>query len=415
VHPVVSTTYRVKSIKLDNDGFACETILEYTVAVSPFIKPEIGDSIHACTGDTITLDGGDYRTWEWSNNMQGRSVSLVNTTDPLILTVTDINGCSLKDTVAVHFNPLPEVELGTDRTGCSSSPLLLSGGTGGSYLWSTGAQTPDITVAESGRYRLTITTNGCSSTDSVNVKMLDFNSLSIDSVVAGNYSCYGSGDGSIEVFAKGTGSSYLYSIDGDIFQPSNRFNNLPVGDYHVSVWEDSLCLKAYAGSVRIRQPDSMQVSYLPKSPSCETCSDGQLTLEISGGTKPYDITLSGASTGLITEGLSIGPYTVLVTDANHCSKSVEFTLEILNRVPNVLTTNNDGINDLWKIPILNYYPEAVVKVFTTTGKLVFESPPDKMPWNGRYNGIPLPMGTYYYLINLGTGEKQLTGYLTILR
>ncbi|MFA5816430.1 MAG: gliding motility-associated C-terminal domain-containing protein [Bacteroidales bacterium] len=418
VQPLVTTTYRVKSIKKDAYNFVCETILEYTVEVIPFIKPEIGDDINACEGDTIELNGGDYVSWEWSNGMNERYIKLVKSANPLILTVRDFNACLLKDTISVRFFPHPLVELGKDLAVCSSEPLILTGGTGDNYLWSTGALTPDISVTQSGKYYLVITTSGCSSSDSVYVRILDPDLLRIDSVKAIDNTCFGSEAGSLEIFVHGSGTSYQYSIDdGVTYQAMNRFDNLSAGDfYKIRISEDSICYKDYGAPVAIGQPDSIHVSYRLKSPGCETCNDGELILEISGGTAPYQITLSGAPIGLITETLSIGSYAIVVTDANLCSKTVEFTLEMLNVVPNVITTNGDGVNDLWKIPMLKYYPEAIVKVFTAAGKLVFESSPGyPIPWDGRDYGNQLPMGTYYYLINLGTGEQQITGYLTILR
>ncbi|TSA33622.1 MAG: gliding motility-associated C-terminal domain-containing protein [Porphyromonadaceae bacterium] len=418
VQPLVTTIYSVKSIIMDADNFTCETIIIYTVEVIPFDKPEIGDDINACEGDTIELHGGDYVSWLWSNGMIGRDILLVDSPpNPLILSVTDINGCILKDTISVRFSPHPVVELGKDLSVCSSGPLQLSGGTGDNYLWGNGATTPEISVSESGKYYLTITTNGCSSTDSINVKILDPNLFSIDSVKAKENICFGAETGSIEIFVHGSGTSYQYSIDdGVTYQATSHFENLQAGDYSIRISEDLLCYKDYGAPVRIGQPDSIHISYRLKSPGCEICNDGILILEISGGTAPYQITLSGAPIGLITETLSIGSYAIVVTDSNLCSKIIEFKLEMLNVVPNVITTNGDGVNDQWKIPMLKYYPEAIVKVFTASGKLVLESSPGyPVPWDGRANGNQLPMGTYYYLINLGPGEQQITGYLTILR
>jgi gliding motility-associated-like protein len=265
---------------------------------------------------------------------------------------------------------------------------------------------------------LAISTNGCTSIDSVDVKILDPALFSIDKVNATDNTCYGGEEGALEILVTGSGNNFQYSIDdGVTYQADNQFYNLAAGNgYRVRVMEDSLCYKDYTGSVEIGQPDSINIAYRLKSPTCETCNDGKLTINLSGGTPPYVITLSGAPVGLITETLGVGSYVILVSDANHCYSTAEFTLEMLNMIPNVITTNGDGINDRWKIPMLKYYPEAVVKVFNISGKQVFLSDPGyPVPWDGRDNGTQLPLGTYYYMINLGQGEQQVTGYLTILR
>ena len=419
VYPLKTTTYRVKSIKTDSDNFSCETIVEYTVEVIPFIKPQLGIDIMACDGDTVRLDGGDYLSWQWNNGMTGQFIELTQTPpDPLILSVTDLEGCLLKDSISIIFSARPVVELGVDQTVCSSKPLVLSGGIGQNYFWSTLERTPEISVTESGSYYLMITSNGCSSSDSVKVKILNPDLFGFDSVNTKDNTCFGAELGSIEVFIHGSGTSYQYSIDdGDTWQDGNLFDNLPGGDaYKIRVSEDSLCFFSYPDILSILQPDSIGVSYRLKSPGCETCADGKLHLEISGGIPPYEVKLNGLPIELDTNTLVIGSYTLVVTDANFCTRTIEFNLELLNVVPNVITTNSDGINDLWKIPMLKYYQEAVVKVFSSTGKLVYESPAGyPVPWDGRENGSPLAMGTYYYLINLGPGEQQLSGYLTILR
>jgi gliding motility-associated-like protein len=228
--------------------------------------------------------------------------------------------------------------------------------------------------------------------------------------------CFGSAEGSLEILAQGDGTYYQYSIDSTEFQDSNRFDNLLSGSYFITVLEDSVCWRDYGTPVDIGQPDSIHIEYTLRPPECQTCRDGKIILAISGGIPPYQVALSGVPGELVTETLGIGSYTLVVTDANSCTKTLEFSLELSNVVPNVITTNGDGVNDLWKIPMLKYFSEATVRVYNMAGRQVFWSPPGyPVPWDGRENGNYLPMGTYYYLINLGPGERQITGYLTILR
>jgi gliding motility-associated-like protein len=94
----------------------------------------------------------------------------------------------------------------------------------------------------------------------------------------------------------------------------------------------------------------------------------------------------------------------------------EIIVNSLDKIPNVITPNGDGVNDLWKIPQMESFPHAIIRVIDMAGKLVFESAAGyPVPWDGRDKGTQLPMGTYYYLINFGPGERQVTGYLTIIR
>jgi gliding motility-associated-like protein len=85
-------------------------------------------------------------------------------------------------------------------------------------------------------------------------------------------------------------------------------------------------------------------------------------------------------------------------------------------IPNVFSPNGDNIHDTWDIAFLNDYPNCKIEVFNRNGHLVFSSLGYGNPWDGRINGVPLPVGTYYYIIDLyKNGYSRLSGSVTILR
>ena len=111
-------------------------------------------------------------------------------------------------------------------------------------------------------------------------------------------------------------------------------------------------------------------------------------------------------------------YTLTVTGRGGCTAPPDkMFVKVLKapKVPNTFTPNGDGINDTWKIEYLDTYPNNKVQVFTRTGQLVFESRGYKTPWDGRFNGKPLPFDTYYYIIEPENGRKPVTGYVTIVK
>jgi gliding motility-associated-like protein len=85
------------------------------------------------------------------------------------------------------------------------------------------------------------------------------------------------------------------------------------------------------------------------------------------------------------------------------------------RIPNTFSPNGDGNNDLWQIQYLDEYTGNRVQVFTRAGQLVFESRGLYKSWNRRYKGKVLPMDTYYYIIEPGSGRDPQTGYVTIIK
>lgn len=85
------------------------------------------------------------------------------------------------------------------------------------------------------------------------------------------------------------------------------------------------------------------------------------------------------------------------------------------RIPNTFTPNGDGINDLWNITALAYYPDCTMNVYSRYGSLVYKSIGYGIPWDGTSRGRQLPVGTYYYVLDLKDGKKPMAGSITILK
>jgi gliding motility-associated-like protein len=68
------------------------------------------------------------------------------------------------------------------------------------------------------------------------------------------------------------------------------------------------------------------------------------------------------------------------------------------------------------------YPDNVVKVYNRWGNLIFEhvsnngsSPYSSNQWNGTYEGNPLPVGSYYYVIQMNDEDgTTATGAVSIV-
>ena len=110
-------------------------------------------------------------------------------------------------------------------------------------------------------------------------------------------------------------------------------------------------------------------------------------------------------------------YWLTATGLGRCTATDSLTVKVLGSliIPNAFSPNNDGINDVWDIPNLRDYPGSTVQIFNRSGQLVFTSTGYNKPWDGKYLGTPLPIGTYYYIINPQNGLKVIAGGITILR
>ncbi len=111
-------------------------------------------------------------------------------------------------------------------------------------------------------------------------------------------------------------------------------------------------------------------------------------------------------------------YHITLTAAGGCIAEDNLEVKLLYKpvVPNAFSPNGDGINDTWHIRYLEIYPDATVDVYNRYGQRVFTARGQQAKdWNGSYNGQPLEIGTYYYIIDLKNGAKPLSGYVVILK
>ena len=142
-------------------------------------------------------------------------------------------------------------------------------------------------------------------------------------------------------------------------------------------------------------------------------SDEQYAESVDFTIEDYDILLGGSSS-----------VTLRVIDESEnestCTASVQLVVQIppsdLKDIPEIFTPNGDGFNDTWDIPEMDQYPEATIRIFNRTKRLVIELKGAQMPWDGRdRNGNLLESDYYLYQIELRRGGKVISGYVTILR
>lgn len=85
------------------------------------------------------------------------------------------------------------------------------------------------------------------------------------------------------------------------------------------------------------------------------------------------------------------------------------------KVPNVITPNGDGKNDVLKIEGIELYKENSLAIFNRWGNEVYRSPGG---YTNNWSGEGLSEGTYYYVLKLVSKEgisSSVTGWITLLR
>ena len=110
-------------------------------------------------------------------------------------------------------------------------------------------------------------------------------------------------------------------------------------------------------------------------------------------------------------------YLLQLTGEGYCMVSDTIHVKVMKmpEIPNVFSPNGDGIYDTWQIKYLQDYPNSSLQIFNRTGRLVFSSNGNGRAWDGTWEGKPVPVATYYYLIQLHNGQPPLSGSVTVIR
>jgi gliding motility-associated-like protein len=80
------------------------------------------------------------------------------------------------------------------------------------------------------------------------------------------------------------------------------------------------------------------------------------------------------------------------------------------------------VNDYFKIDCISRYPGNSLQVYNRWGNIVFQTKSYNNDWDGTPNGRAmvqpedqLPVGTYYYILDLGDGSEPRTDWLYLNR
>lgn len=100
------------------------------------------------------------------------------------------------------------------------------------------------------------------------------------------------------------------------------------------------------------------------------------------------------------------------------SVSIKVVDETIVEIPNAFSPNGDGINDEFRIQVTGLIFVNSLKIFNRWGQVVWETKEITNNWKGTRNGEPLPVGTYYYMLDaIGAFNKKIYKYgsVTIIR
>lgn len=391
-------------------------------------------SCSSTTGSIIVTApiGSNYSYSIDGTNFQ--SATLFSTLIPKSYTVTvkDNTGCINTSSFTINAAPAaPSAPTVTTPVaycqGDVALPLLANGS---NLLWYTsltgGASSnvvpiPSTTTATSNSYFVSQTVNGCESVRSTII--VNVNPILATPVIS--YSTpltFCEGDSVVLTSSAVSGNQWYKNNVLITGATSQQYTVTKNGNYHVVVTNASNCSSASLPVTAVVYP----LPIVSAGPDVFVLEGDSAMLQgsASGGAIFKYLWLPNIylSSDTIAKPWVINPpfdmlYLLKATNENGCSATDMVMVKVLKDliIPNVFSPNGDGINDTWVIPHLSDYLGCTVEIFNRGGQLIFKSIGYNNPWDGTFNGKPLPVGTYYFIINPKNGRKVKAGTLTILR
>lgn len=279
---------------------------------------------------------GGY-TYLWNDPLSQTGVTASNLCDGTYsVTINDSKGCQAIFSSTVG-QPTPLVIDSTivnancfqaDGSGC----VLVSGGTSPyTYLWPNGNLNSCQSNLYAGSYTVKVTDiNGCIEYVSLNIQNTagPVAGIITQSAVSCNSGCNGSATVGV---VGGTIGPFTSQWDANAAnQITPTASNLCAGVYGVTITDTNGCTSAI--SVVISQPNPIVLNLSSENPLCNGDCNGSATSVVIGGTPSYSFQWYNSATGTMISNndtvtsLCSGNYSLLITDANGCTKTDNFLL-----------------------------------------------------------------------------------------
>lgn len=328
----------------------------------------------------------------------------------------------------VNVNPLPNAVADKNLLGCTGSDFRLQEAEGPAftYLWTgpngftSRVKNPfiyNIKYTDSGYYIATVKTDaGCNRTDTFHITVFPGTKATVS---AGTNIC----EGTSTFLSASGGVTYRWTPATGLSDSSSA--------HPVASPVDTIMYKVVvANGYGCKDSAEVLINVFKKlivnaGPDKSIFEDDTVTLNGSIKGTPVDVywlpatyIQNGNTAKPVVNQVDNTTYTLYATSGSGCpveSDAAFVRVYKKLRIPNIFSPNGDGINDTWVIQNLDTYPLATIQVYTRGGQQVFDAKANTVAWNGTHNGKPLPVTTYYYIVDLHIGLPPISGWVVIMK
>jgi gliding motility-associated-like protein len=404
------------------------------VLLAPTIKTE--GATEVCGSGSLLLSvplqaGANYQ-WQKDGQPVGTNNPTITATEAGVYTLQLTSACakiSATDSITFTVNPKPEpatITANGSTTFCGSGSVHLSvpAQAGVTYQWQKdgqpiGTNTNTFTATETGEYTVQLT-NNCGTQTATNKIKVESQPPLAPPVAKNAERC---GPGNVTLTATGGASGeYRWYISATAATPLPGGTDGSFTTPALQTYSTYFVSVARKGCESERVPVTANILEALKvtvSPDIIINSGETTILQATGG-----LTYSWQpATGLSNPSAaspSVQPtetttYTVTATNAAGCTAQAQVTVTVRQDliIPTAISPNGDGTNETWEITNIQNFPLAHIEIFNRWGNKIYDTTNYRNNWDGTWQGRPLPVGTYFYVITLDKGRK-LTGPISIV-
>lgn len=351
--------------------------------------------------------------------------------------IEDANGCQYIDVVVVNDGP-PMADPTIDPNGpfCEDDlPSIMTAATSGGTWSGTGITDPvngvfDPATAGPGTHTITYTITGaCGGTDTEDVIVNPLPTVAFSGDVL-----QGCEPLTVTFTSTSSAGTCLWDFgDGNTStdcNPTHTYADDGIYDVTLTITDANGCVSSFTATNYIEVFDT-PVANFTFGPQPTTFLDPDIYFtDQSVGAAAWAWDFAGLGTSLAQNPTwtfdDIGTYdvTLVVTSANGCVDQITYTVvihdEFLIYVPNAITMDGDGINDIF-FPVIGGGLDEnnfTMYIFDRWGELIFEADSPYTPWDGTYKGVPVETEVYVWKINCKDDQgnsHEYIGHVTVLK
>jgi hypothetical protein len=300
--------------------------------------PSCAGSANGSIDLSVSGGSGSY-SYAWSNGATTQDISNLNA-GLFTVTITDSSGCSkqlsymLVNNVRILLNGVV-TRPSCGQTNGGINVTVTGGATPYTYLWDNGATTEDLSNIGTGNYRLTVTdANGCKGSSTFVVNQNNTVTVAYAVTPAG---CFNESVGAIDLTVTSGTPPYTYAWQHG--PTTEDLTGLAGGIYRVTVTDNAGCSVQSAINVPKK---SIQVNAEVTNPKCYGDTTGSIVIVPIDGSTAYTYQWSNGQTTNSITNVPLGNYTVTVTDASGCSRTLSYTITAPAALAPVAVVNNNN-------------------------------------------------------------------------